>query len=35
MIELVDVEKYYPVGNGRFYVLRKINLRVQEGDPHF
>lgn len=32
MIELVDVEKFYPVGNGRFYVLRRINLTVAEGE---
>ncbi len=31
MIKLVDVEKYYPVGNGRFYVLRRINLDIPEG----
>ncbi|MFB3904071.1 MAG: ABC transporter ATP-binding protein [Acidobacteriota bacterium] len=31
MIKLVDIEKYYPVGNGRFYVLRRINLEVPEG----
>jgi len=31
MIKLVDVEKYYPVGNGRFYVLRRINLEIPEG----
>jgi putative ABC transport system ATP-binding protein len=32
MIELVDVEKYYPVGNGRFYVLRRINLEIAQGE---
>lgn len=32
MIKLVDVEKYYPVGNGRFYVLRRINLDIREGE---
>jgi putative ABC transport system ATP-binding protein len=31
MIKLFDVEKYYPVGNGRFYVLRRINLHIPEG----
>ncbi|RPI20827.1 MAG: ABC transporter ATP-binding protein [Acidobacteria bacterium] len=31
MIKLVEVEKYYPVGNGRFYVLRRISLDIQEG----
>ncbi|RPJ56161.1 MAG: ABC transporter ATP-binding protein [Acidobacteria bacterium] len=31
MIKLVDVEKHYPVGNGRFYVLRRINLEIPEG----
>ncbi len=32
MIKLADLEKYYPVGNGRFYVLRRINLDIREGE---
>jgi putative ABC transport system ATP-binding protein len=32
MIKLVEVEKFYPIGNGRFYVLRRINLDVAEGE---
>ena len=32
MIELRNVEKSYPVGPGRFYVLRRISLEIKEGD---
>jgi putative ABC transport system ATP-binding protein len=32
MIELRNVEKSYPVGAGRYYVLRRIELQVHEGD---
>lgn len=32
MIELTDIEKSYPLAAGRHYVLRKIGLRIEEGD---
>ncbi len=32
MIELRNVEKSYPVGAGRYYVLRRIEMQVHEGD---
>ena len=32
MIELVNVEKSYPLAGGRSWVLRQINLKVQAGD---
>lgn len=32
MIILNDIEKYYPMGAGRYYVLRRINLEVREGE---
>ena len=32
MIELVNIEKSYPAGPARYYVLRRINLEIKEGD---
>jgi putative ABC transport system ATP-binding protein len=32
MINLKNLEKSYPVGAGRYYVLRRITLDIQEGD---
>lgn len=32
MIKLLDITKFYRSGFGRTYVLRNINLEVQEGD---
>jgi putative ABC transport system ATP-binding protein len=32
MIELRNVEKSYPVGAGRYWVLRRIDLEVKEGE---
>jgi len=32
MIELRNIEKSYPVGAGRYYVLRRISLEIKEGD---
>jgi putative ABC transport system ATP-binding protein len=32
MIQLRNIEKSYPVGAGRYYVLRRVNLDIQEGD---
>ncbi len=32
MIHLANVEKWYPVGNMRSYVLRHINLDIREGE---
>jgi putative ABC transport system ATP-binding protein len=32
MIELRNVEKSYPAGAGRYYVLRRIEMQVREGD---
>ncbi len=32
MIKLQNVDRSYPVGPGRYYVLRRINLEVREGE---
>ena len=32
MIALRNIEKSYPVGNGRSYVLRQVTLDVKEGE---
>ena len=32
MIRVNDLEKYFDSGAGRFYVLRRINLEIREGD---
>ena len=32
MIKLRNIEKSYPVGDGRYYVLRRITLDVAEGE---
>jgi putative ABC transport system ATP-binding protein len=32
MIRLVNVERYYPVGISKSYVLRRINLEIREGE---
>lgn len=32
MIKLVNVERYYPVGITKSYVLRRINLEIREGE---
>jgi ABC-type lipoprotein export system ATPase subunit len=32
MIRLVNVEKWYPVGNMKSFVLRRINLEIKEGE---
>src|SRR3984893_1394918 len=32
MIKLVNVERYYPVGISKSYVLRRINLDIREGE---
>lgn len=32
MIQLKNVEKYYEVGHGKFFVLRRINIEVKEGE---
>lgn len=32
MLEMVNVEKSYPTGPARYYVLRRISLQIQEGD---
>jgi len=32
MIELRNVERSYPVGAGRFWVLRRIDLEIKEGE---
>jgi hypothetical protein len=31
LIRLGNVERYYKLGAGNFYVLRRINLDVNEG----
>lgn len=32
MIEMINVEKSYPAGPARYYVLRRINLEIKQGD---
>ncbi len=32
MLKLNNIEKSYPVGHSRFFVLRQINLSVSEGE---
>ncbi len=32
MIRLVNVERFYPVGISKSYVLRRINLEIREGE---
>ncbi|HEX5432992.1 MAG TPA: ABC transporter ATP-binding protein [Candidatus Angelobacter sp.] len=32
MIEMVNVEKSYPAGPARYYVLRRVNLEIKQGD---
>jgi putative ABC transport system ATP-binding protein len=32
MIRLKNVEKFYPVGPGKYYVLRRIDAEIKEGD---
>ena len=32
MIQLNNLERSYPVGAGRYYVLRRINLEIKEGE---
>jgi putative ABC transport system ATP-binding protein len=32
MIQLQNIEKSYPVGAGRYYVLRRVSLDIKEGD---
>jgi ABC-type lipoprotein export system ATPase subunit len=32
MIQLQNIEKSYPVGAGRYYVLRRISLEIKDGD---
>jgi len=32
MIKMQNLERYYPLAGGRYYVLRRINLDIQEGE---
>lgn len=32
MIEMINVEKSYPAGPARYYVLRRVNLEIKQGD---
>jgi ABC-type lipoprotein export system ATPase subunit len=32
MIKLRNLEKFYPMGAGKYFVLRRINIEVQEGE---
>jgi len=32
MIKTENLERYYPLGGGRYYVLRRINLDIREGE---
>jgi ABC-type lipoprotein export system ATPase subunit len=32
MIKMQNLERYYPLAGGRYYVLRRINLDIREGE---
>lgn len=32
MIQLINIEKSYPAGPSRYYVLRQVSLEIKEGD---
>ncbi|MGO8818565.1 MAG: ABC transporter ATP-binding protein [Terriglobia bacterium] len=32
MIKMLNLERYYPLAGGRYYVLRRINLDIHEGE---
>ena len=32
MIKTQNLERHYPMGGGRYYVLRRINLEIREGE---
>lgn len=32
MIQLINIEKSYPAGPSRYYVLRRVSLEIKEGD---
>jgi ABC-type lipoprotein export system ATPase subunit len=32
MIKMLNLERYYPLAGGRYYVLRRINLDIREGE---
>jgi len=32
MIQLINIEKSFPVGPSRYYVLRRINLEIRQGE---
>ncbi len=32
MIKMQNLDRYYPLAGGRYYVLRRINLEIQEGE---
>jgi ABC-type lipoprotein export system ATPase subunit len=32
MITMRNLERYYPLAGGRYYVLRRINLEIQDGE---
>ncbi|MGH9451024.1 MAG: ABC transporter ATP-binding protein [Terriglobia bacterium] len=32
MIQMINIEKSYPAGPARYYVLRRINLEIKDGD---
>jgi len=32
MIKMQNLDRYYPLAGGRYYVLRRINLDIQEGE---
>ena len=32
MIKTQNLERYYPLAGGRYYVLRRINLDIKEGE---
>ena len=32
MIKMQNLERYYPLAGGRYYVLRRINLDIKEGE---
>jgi len=32
MIKIINLEKFYPLGAGKYFVLRRINVDIAEGD---
>ena len=32
MIKLANLEKWYPIGPSKYFVLRRINMDIKEGE---